>query len=106
MPPENANDYLTDEDSGDEDYVTPSNLPGSQLRSEAEVVRQDSFENPDIQWDEEDNTPLAQLLKLPKKLKSCSWVQRDLPVVETSTWREIFGPQNSATPLQIFEFFF
>ncbi|KAK9728686.1 hypothetical protein QE152_g17120 [Popillia japonica] len=37
LPPENANEENTDEDSGDEDVVEINNLPGSQLRSEVEV---------------------------------------------------------------------
>ncbi|CAH1979924.1 unnamed protein product [Acanthoscelides obtectus] len=41
LPPVNANEYNTDEDSGDENEVDISNLPGSQLMTEVEVV----FEN-------------------------------------------------------------
>ncbi|XP_030762551.1 piggyBac transposable element-derived protein 3-like [Sitophilus oryzae] len=38
LPPTNANGYVTDEDSGDEENVTMDNLPGSLLNSEAEPV--------------------------------------------------------------------
>ncbi|CAH1956597.1 unnamed protein product [Acanthoscelides obtectus] len=41
LPPVNANEYNTDEDSGDENEVDINNLPGSQLMTEVEVV----FEN-------------------------------------------------------------
>nr|CAD7391977.1 unnamed protein product [Timema cristinae] len=37
QPPNNANDDVTDEDSGDEDVVTTNNLPGSQLLAPAEL---------------------------------------------------------------------
>lgn len=38
LPPENANGNITDEDSGEEDEVNLSNLPASQLRTQAEIV--------------------------------------------------------------------
>ncbi|CAH1980438.1 unnamed protein product [Acanthoscelides obtectus] len=41
LPPVNANEYNTDEDSGDENEVDINNLPGSQLMTEVEIV----FEN-------------------------------------------------------------
>ncbi|CAH1964623.1 unnamed protein product [Acanthoscelides obtectus] len=41
LKPVNANEYNTDEDSGDENEVDINNLPGSQLMTEVEVV----FEN-------------------------------------------------------------
>ncbi|KAF5278244.1 hypothetical protein FQR65_LT15733 [Abscondita terminalis] len=37
FPPENANDDVTDCDSGDEEFSALNNLPGSQLRNNVEV---------------------------------------------------------------------
>ncbi|KAK4877693.1 hypothetical protein RN001_010199 [Aquatica leii] len=37
LPPTNANDDLTDEDSGDEQDLSINNLPASQLLAEAEL---------------------------------------------------------------------
>ena len=37
MPPTTANEDFTDEDSGEDDNVSPNNLPGSQHRSDAEL---------------------------------------------------------------------
>ncbi|XP_050295686.1 piggyBac transposable element-derived protein 3-like [Anthonomus grandis grandis] len=38
LPPVNANEYNTDEDSGDENEVDINNLPGSQLMTEVEFI--------------------------------------------------------------------
>nr|CAH7763885.1 unnamed protein product [Callosobruchus chinensis] len=38
FPPENANDDVTDCDSGDEEFTTMNNLPGSQLRNDVEII--------------------------------------------------------------------
>nr|CAH7724690.1 unnamed protein product [Callosobruchus chinensis] len=48
FPPDNANDPVTDEDSGEEENVVMKNLPRSQLRGECE------FSNYDQQWDSDD----------------------------------------------------
>ena len=37
FPPDNSNNDNTDEDSGEEENVNINNLPGSQLRVEAEL---------------------------------------------------------------------
>ncbi|CAH2014489.1 unnamed protein product [Acanthoscelides obtectus] len=37
-PPENANDDVTDCDSGDEEFRSLSNPPGSQLRNDVEII--------------------------------------------------------------------
>lgn len=60
FPPENACEYITDEDSGDEDNVYPNNLPGSQLRAPAEINLTQQ-EDEDTGFDAEDHIPLAQL---------------------------------------------
>lgn len=61
-PPDNANANVTDEDSGDEDNVGLNNLPGGQLRAEAEIRHFDinDYESDD---DSDDNIPLASLVK-------------------------------------------
>ncbi|CAG5058878.1 unnamed protein product [Parnassius apollo] len=38
FPTEDPNNEITDEDSGDEEFVTLHNLPGSQLRAPAEIT--------------------------------------------------------------------
>ncbi|KAG7313278.1 hypothetical protein JYU34_000382 [Plutella xylostella] len=55
--PENHSADITDEDSGDENQVLLDNLPGSQLRAQAEIHSgsSDSLE--------EDNLPLHELSK-------------------------------------------
>nr|CAH7746291.1 unnamed protein product [Callosobruchus chinensis] len=64
LPPENANDGNTDEDSGDEDFVTPSNLPGSQLRAEATINYDNSImSQDDYSWDSDDDLPLASFVQ-------------------------------------------
>ncbi|KAK9710172.1 hypothetical protein QE152_g26197 [Popillia japonica] len=56
MPPENCLADLTDEYSGDENFVSIDNLPGSQLCAEAELMEHLDEEL----WKEEDNIPLIQ----------------------------------------------
>ncbi|KAK9700354.1 hypothetical protein QE152_g31308 [Popillia japonica] len=58
LPPVNAIDDVTDEDSGDEDFVNMNNLPASLMQSKVEVS---SKYNSDNHWDLEDDTPLAQI---------------------------------------------
>ncbi|CAG5050300.1 unnamed protein product [Parnassius apollo] len=53
LPPDTANDYQTDEDSGEEDNVSINNLPGSLLRAPAELAASTSMEKPET----EDQTP-------------------------------------------------
>ncbi|KAJ8936927.1 hypothetical protein NQ318_010804 [Aromia moschata] len=42
LPPINSVENLTDEDSGDEEYLNINNLPGSQLLAPAEVMTKDT----------------------------------------------------------------
>lgn len=60
LPPENCNTELTDEDSGDENQVSLSNLPGSQLRAPATVHYSDDSA---LSNDSDDDMCLAQLAK-------------------------------------------
>ncbi|KAK9717063.1 Reverse transcriptase (RNA-dependent DNA polymerase) [Popillia japonica] len=91
MPPENCLADLTDEDSGDENFVSIDNLPGSQLRAEAEVMEHLYEEL----WEEENNIPLS-LLKVAMK-KSYEWSCRDLERT-SPTWpiKEKTGPRKVA----------
>ncbi|CAH0401860.1 unnamed protein product [Chilo suppressalis] len=59
LPPENCNADVTDEDSGDENLVSMHNLPGSQLRAQAEVY----FGELSSDSDSDDELSLAQLAK-------------------------------------------
>lgn len=87
FPPENANDDVTDCDSGDEELTTINNLPGSQLRNDVELVYDtlgDSLEasiNLDLQKEDsdDDNIPLALLLP-PKKIVPCSGKEENCTV--------------------------
>ncbi|KAI4465133.1 transposase is4 [Holotrichia oblita] len=65
MPPTNACDVLTDEDSGDEDNVIMKNLPASQLRAEAELFEPiieeiEEHTQEDEEWEHEDLIPLSE----------------------------------------------
>ncbi|XP_050296361.1 piggyBac transposable element-derived protein 3-like [Anthonomus grandis grandis] len=63
LPPTNANGYVTDEDSGDDDQVTMNNLPGSFHNSEAEPVFKATSQaidgNEDNLDDSNDDVPLS-----------------------------------------------
>ncbi|KAF2905527.1 hypothetical protein ILUMI_00652 [Ignelater luminosus] len=75
FPPENATDGVTDEDCGDDEIVTLSNLHGGQLRQNAKIMcRTDylDFESElplmhttvrDEYFESEDELPLSKLLK-------------------------------------------
>ncbi|KAL3279628.1 hypothetical protein HHI36_017133 [Cryptolaemus montrouzieri] len=52
MPPSNANCEVTDMDSGDEDQVRPSNLPGSQLSATAEIYSDNQNRDDDFNSDD------------------------------------------------------
>lgn len=79
MPPENANGDLTDIDSGEEDEVNLSNLPGSQLRAPAEIELV-SHAVEDVDSDPEDILPLSHFIqqKHCKKRKTYLWSDEDI----------------------------
>lgn len=56
--PNNACGDITDEDSGDEDYIDINNLPSSVMQNEVEFVKKI---NCDSDWDTEDDIPLSQI---------------------------------------------
>lgn len=63
MPPTNACNDVSDEDSGNEGFVNVNNLSGSQLRAEAEIVN--NFILDDL-YDDSDDIPLS-LLRVSQK---------------------------------------
>ncbi|KAL3276381.1 hypothetical protein HHI36_011765 [Cryptolaemus montrouzieri] len=76
----NANGEVTDEDSGDEDQIRPSNLPGSQLSAPAEIYSDNR--NRDDDFDSEDEISLAELARKlrgrTKEKKNYDWRNCDL----------------------------
>lgn len=60
FPPINDNDDVTDENSGDDEYVVMDNLPGSLLQTQAEVIfNRETYENAEDTDDDEDEIPLV-----------------------------------------------
>lgn len=121
FPPENANDDVTDCDSGDEELTTINNLPGSQLRNDVELVFDNATELPQDSVNsslpeedsDDDNIPLALFLskeKLPHQLEkriSAHWIQGDLYQHPDCTyWKTQFGPKMTQSPMEIFNLFF
>lgn len=127
FPPDNANQDLTDEDSGEEDDIQINNLPGSQLRAEAEVLESVHELNdlPSVShitaeseiWDSEDDLPLSVYISKKRKLeinnskqnskkqKHYEWERNDI-VPTIPDWKEICGPLNQLSPVDIFFLFF
>uniref|UniRef100_A0A6P7FX29 PiggyBac transposable element-derived protein 3-like n=1 Tax=Diabrotica virgifera virgifera TaxID=50390 RepID=A0A6P7FX29_DIAVI len=98
LPPENANDDVTDEDSGEEDNVDIENLPGCQLRAECQV----SVPN---QSDSDDDKSLADFVEhKPKKFKKFKYSKRDLQS-NFPTWIPIQSVNNQRSPATIFKLF-
>lgn len=123
LPPENCNADVTDEDSGDENYVTLHNLPGSQLRAPAELCCRSA----DDSGEDDDDVPLIQLSKrrrvtaeespstsksnettsgvIISKNKSYKWTSRDIhPTFDP--WLDMQTSATHFTPLQYFEMLF
>lgn len=114
FPPENANDDNTDEDSGDEENVQISNLPGRQLRAEAEVL-QDDCEAAGVATtdtsDSEDDLPLSTFgsriigSKVLKKTRIYKWDHKDIDS-DISSFIPTYGPEQQYTPVEAFFLFF
>jgi len=103
FPPDN--NHLTDEDSGDEDTVDISNLPGGQLRADAEV----NFEN--TESDIEDDLPLSHFVKRKKMSKPAKeknefiWTKNDI-TSDLPAWDAVCGPKQQDSPVDtLFSFF-
>ncbi|CAH1963883.1 unnamed protein product [Acanthoscelides obtectus] len=107
LPPVNANEYNTDEDSGDENEVDINNLPGSQLMTEVEVVFENKGSNQttvESDFDSDDDLPLSTFLtkKRPKLSKpNYSWKKGDINQ-DFPEWVNASGPKNSLSPLELF----
>ncbi|KAL3288990.1 hypothetical protein HHI36_003433 [Cryptolaemus montrouzieri] len=84
IPPPYAKGKVTDEDSGDEEHVRPSDLPGSQPSALAEIYSDNRNQ------DTEDEISLAELVK---KLKG-----RTKGELSLDKWR----PRSSANGMAIF----
>ncbi|KAJ8928847.1 hypothetical protein NQ314_018532 [Rhamnusium bicolor] len=111
FPPENANDYNTDEDSGDETEVMLSNLPGSQLRGNVEVfMDQDQEDNLEENWDSEDEMPLSSFKKLKKPKHFDYAINVDLTDKDLKTsfpeWNPVHLAKNNLSPANTFKLFF
>lgn len=121
MPPLNYCEPVTDEDSGDEDTVNISNLPGSQLRAEAELFESSQSTRYQVkapmkmdtgESDDEDNLPLSVIRsriieKRPESQsikKSFTWSHQDLPTTEMH-FPSVQNVQNSNLPGELFSFF-
>lgn len=108
FPPFNANDEVTDEDSGDDENVVMDNLPGSILNSQAEASFRTDRNNHNTlssDSDSDDNVPLAQFCKYKKKQKKNDWAQEDI-MNKLPDWQNELGAETNRTPLDIFYLFF
>ncbi|KFM73653.1 PiggyBac transposable element-derived protein 3, partial [Stegodyphus mimosarum] len=115
-PPDNV--VISDEDSGDEDYVGMDNLSGNQLRANAEIrfrgksnIILSQSVNKDIaneNSNDEDNTPP---LKKKRFIEKRKWVMSDLTNVQREkwNWNEDWNRSmeiSSKSPCNLFEQFF
>lgn len=109
LPPENCNNDVTDEDSGEENNVDLYNLPGAQLLSEAVV--NSAF---DEEYDSEDDICLAQLakrIKTTNRIVKASeprkyiWEKRDIEP-SLPIWKEVSGCKIELSPMEAFLLFF
>lgn len=109
FPPENKDNCLTDEDSGDEDDVEFTQLAPSHLRNNGELKHPDREET---EWLDSDNIPLAFLFKRLYQQKCTShktpkytWNKTDLPTSTTEEF-QYQTVHNNLTPLELFTIFF
>ncbi|KAF2886820.1 hypothetical protein ILUMI_19353 [Ignelater luminosus] len=86
---------VTDEDSGEEDNVVIQNLPGAQLRADAEDYTSSDEESNG--YESEDNLPLSNFVT-----RSCKW-EKNSTTVSKSLWCPILGAMdvNNTLELQI-----
>ncbi|XP_071056466.1 piggyBac transposable element-derived protein 2-like [Onthophagus taurus] len=110
LPPVNATEYITDEDSAEEDEGSINNLPGSILRQEAEV--EEVGENlSDSDTDEEENISLAELQKRLRvqQIGKRKWRKRDINA-EFPDWKATNNnagtTDEASTAIDFFELFF
>lgn len=79
LPPANATEAVSDEDSGDEDFVCVENLPHSVLNSVCEIEGNNFEENSD----DDDKTSDPKKRRFDRK-----WVKKDLEFSPTNEFRE------------------
>ncbi|XP_050308063.1 piggyBac transposable element-derived protein 3-like [Anthonomus grandis grandis] len=109
LPPVNANEYNTDEDSSEENEVDINNLPGSQLMAQVEVIFENKGSNQttvESDFDSDDNLPLSTFLtkkrpKLSTSKPNYSWKKGDINQ-DFPEWVNTSGPKNSLPPLELF----
>lgn len=109
QPPTNACQDLTDEDSGDEDLMNIDNLPGPQLRAEAEIFNHneeggdedEEAEATDEQ--DEDNLPLRSFQIAMKK--NYLWEEKDLES-QAYEWPAYYDVKTNLSPTELFIQFF
>ncbi|KAK4882427.1 hypothetical protein RN001_005746 [Aquatica leii] len=114
LPPTNANDDLTDEDSGDEQDLSINNLPASQLLAEAELfshelnlVDEDKKNNVEDFWDESDELPLSEFIKIRRKNnRTYKWEKSDFSGKICNTWNAISSAAFETSPPELFFKFF
>lgn len=117
LPPENATDNITDEDSGAEDCPTVDHLPGSQLRAEAtlNVPSLSLADNKETLSDVANSTRKAprkrqkltknKLGKTKKPKLTYEWCKFELDV-PTDEWLPIHAAKNELTPVEYFKLLF
>lgn len=110
LPPTNANDELTDEDSGDEDSVQINNLPASLLRSNAELNRK----SPEVEAEDlrahastsstetEEPEECEPLRKITKKY---NWKKKNYTEA-IPTWMPLYHIPQDRSPIEWFSLFF
>ncbi|KAJ8960442.1 hypothetical protein NQ318_013726 [Aromia moschata] len=105
LPPINSIEDLTDEDSGDKEYLNINNLPGSQLLAPAEVMTKDTDIDEDAEkivsadhWDEEDGIPLN-VPQAVKKIYKWSDTDLSLPDIKWPTMYKVESQLPWATEL-------
>ncbi|PSN47231.1 PiggyBac transposable element-derived protein 3, partial [Blattella germanica] len=115
FPPDNSNNDNTDEESGEEENVNINNLPGSQLRVEAELLKKtNNEENVDnSEGSYSDNIPSTSGVK--RKRKSLSqrkvsntqsdWRINDI-CSDMPSWKNVVVCQNQLSPVDTFFLFF
>lgn len=94
LPPTNACGDVTDEDSGDEDYVDINNLPSSQMQNQVELNCVQDTDG----WSSDDDLPLTKLQnKVIKKRKEYHYEREDL-MESSSTFvsQENFNFENNS----------
>uniref|UniRef100_A0A336M992 CSON012399 protein n=1 Tax=Culicoides sonorensis TaxID=179676 RepID=A0A336M992_CULSO len=108
VPPNNCNDYLTDEDSGDEECPRLDNLPKAQLLSVVEIVS-DVADNESLESSEKthDINKNCRQKQQKKPKKDYQWVKSELDT-EDFPFPEMSGCKNEPgkSALSYFRYFF